>query len=60
MTEPTIQVHPKGGMCLSCEHRKRDCSHLDFASMPRVGIDKLYGVAIVACTEYVKKESHDA
>ena len=25
--------YPKGGMCVSCAHRARDCSHLDFAAM---------------------------
>lgn len=51
-----MEVVPKGSMCLSCVRRRMDCSHLDFASMPRIGVDKIYNVMVVACTEYKKQE----
>lgn len=44
---------PKGGMCRSCKYANRNCSYLDFSSMPRIAKQ---GVAvIVKCTAYEPK-----
>lgn len=48
LTPPAAQ--PKGGMCTTCTHRARDCSHLDFAAMPQIA--EIDGVRVVRCTEY--------
>ena len=46
-----MSYQPKGSMCMSCMYSRKDCSHLDFASM-RV-IDVTPSASIVRCTEYV-------
>lgn len=43
---------PKGGMCMSCQHKARDCASLPFASMPV--IDKYGSTAIVRCIQHLK------
>ncbi len=48
---------PKGGMCMTCQHAKRDCSALPFASMPV--ISKRADVAIVKCTEHTPKDKKE-
>lgn len=41
---------PKGGMCRSCRHALRVCSHLDFTSMPV--LHQGQHTVIVRCTDY--------
>ena len=48
---------PKGGMCMTCQHAKRNCSHLPFADMPV--ISKRGIVAIVKCTEHTPKDKKE-
>jgi hypothetical protein len=49
---------PKGGMCQSCAHARRDCSSLPFSTMPVIG--KWNGfVLIVRCTEHKPKEARN-
>lgn len=45
-----INYQPKGGMCMSCVNKHKDCSTLDFKSMPI--IDKSKDVIIVRCAEF--------
>lgn len=52
-TKPMI-FQPKGSMCMTCKHAKRDCSDLLFHDMPV--IEQYYLVARVRCTEHIKKE----
>jgi hypothetical protein len=47
---------PKGGMCMTCIHRSRDCSGLPFATMPIISIAR-NRVAIVKCTEHERDSS---
>ena len=47
---------PKGGMCMACAHKRKDCSSLPFHSMPIIKRDKQ--VAIVACTEYARTRTY--
>lgn len=54
--EEPMQAVPKGSMCLSCVRRRMDCSHLNFEEMPRLGVDKIYNVMVVACTEYKRHD----
>lgn len=50
----TIRAYqPKGGMCRTCEHAKRDCSGLPFDKMPV--IERTPGVVIVRCTEHQRR-----
>lgn len=49
---------PKGSMCSNCQHiLVRNCSHLDFASMPQIEKNK-DGVVVVKCGDFVKFESN--
>ena len=48
MNGASMSYQPKGGMCRTCSHAKRDCSTLPFGSMPV--IERLGSVAIVRCT----------
>jgi len=48
---------PKGGMCLTCAHKDRNCSHLKFDEMKVIQKELLAGVIkshIVICTEHVR------
>jgi len=47
-----ILYQPKGGMCVSCENIKNDCSKLDFASM-RV-IENSSEIKIVKCSQFTR------
>ena len=49
--QPTT-YQPKGGMCMTCQHKDRDCSALPFHNMPMIRLDVF--VCIVRCTEHVK------
>lgn len=50
-----MKHYPKGGMCASCKHRNRDCSHLNFAAM-RVIERHAEDVWIVRCTDWQRRE----
>ena len=52
MTDEPTNYHPKGGMCLTCGHAQRNCSHLPFSTMPV--IERYDRVARVRCTGYVR------
>lgn len=49
---------PKGGMCLTCVHKDRNCSHLKFDEMLVIDKESLLGGRfienIVKCSEHVK------
>lgn len=47
-----MQYQPKGGMCATCKHKHRDCSHLKFDKMPVIDYSALQKIKIVACREY--------
>ena len=48
---------PSGSMCQACMYCfTRNCSHLDFATMPTMKRDK-DGVIVVKCAEFKKMES---
>lgn len=47
---PDIRYQPKGGMCVACRHRERDCSQLPFHAMPQIASERC--VVIVRCTNY--------
>jgi len=36
-----VLYHPKGSMCKVCEHVNRDCSHLWFAEMRVIEVNKI-------------------
>jgi hypothetical protein len=44
---------PKGGMCTTCTHAHRDCSHLPFSTMPPLSNDKQ--TVIVRCTDFKRR-----
>ena len=49
---------PKGGMCMSCQHVNRDCSWMDFESMPKM--KQAEELVIVKCTGFeVCKEAQE-
>lgn len=50
----TPQHQPKGGMCMTCTHRRSDCSGLKFHDMPVV---KVYpdGTRAVRCTRHQRE-----
>lgn len=49
-----MNYRPSGSMCKVCMHcYTRNCSDLDFASMPAMRQDK-DGVTVVRCVEFVK------
>lgn len=45
---------PKGGMCASCEHKRRDCSALPFDRYQVIGryVHNGKPVTIVKCAEF--------
>ena len=42
-----LKAFPKGGMCMSCQKFKQDCSKLPFDKYPKIGLDKDSGMSIV-------------
>ena len=42
---------PKGSMCMSCVHKYRDCSFLEFKKMNVIKVLK-NGVKVVKCEEH--------
>lgn len=45
--------YPKGGMCVSCQYRFKDCTKLDFKSMrPAKRYDD--GTTSVICDKYAR------
>lgn len=48
--------HPKASMCKSCKHKDRDCSKLDFSSMPVMDKYKQDGalIYVVRCVGFEK------
>jgi len=44
---------PKGGMCATCAHARRNCSHLPFSTMPPLSRDGQ--TVIVRCTEFQRR-----
>lgn len=42
---------PKGGMCATCAHAHRNCSHLPFSTMPPLSNDGQ--TVIVRCTDFL-------
>lgn len=44
---------PKGGMCATCVHARRNCSHLPFSTMPPLSRDGQ--TVIVRCTEFQRR-----
>lgn len=53
-----MSYQPKGGMCVSCQHRLRDCSHLPFSAYPV--IERAGEVRIVRCAEYVRATGEES
>lgn len=51
---PTI-YHPKGSMCMACQHRRADCSHLSFRSMEV--IERTPTSNVVKCTNFEARRS---
>lgn len=51
MNEKPVRYRPKGSMCWNCQYNVEDCSHLDFASMRPLRVDK-DGTVVVRCTKY--------
>jgi hypothetical protein len=45
---------PKGGMCGTCVHALRNCSHLPFNTMPPLTRDAQ--TVIVRCTEFERRK----
>lgn len=48
-----MTYQPKGGMCGSCKHVKRNCSALPFDQMPV--IERTPSAAIVKCTQHQRR-----
>ena len=48
---------PKGSMCATCKNRDKDCSELNFESMPPLSIDD--DVIIVRCTEFKRNQARN-
>lgn len=46
--------HPKGSMCIACAHARRDCSDLEFSTMPV--LERYAGMAVVKCREFTRPE----
>jgi hypothetical protein len=46
---------PKGSLCVACVRRHRDCSDLNFDTMPSLVTRD--GVRFVRCTYFVRDES---
>lgn len=49
-----IEHRPKGGMCASCQHSKRNCSHLPFSSYPVLKREE--DVVVVRCMDYTRAD----
>lgn len=47
---------PKGGMCIQCLHKTKNCSHLPFKTMKIIFV-YADGTPVVKCTEYLS--NHD-
>jgi len=45
---------PKGGMCRTCVHAHRNCSHHPFNTMPALTRDAQ--TVIVRCTEFQRRK----
>ncbi|MDX9667947.1 hypothetical protein QMK50_23625 [Pseudomonas sp. P5_152] len=45
-----MTYQPKGGMCRTCTHAHRNCSHLPFSTMPVLARDTQ--IVIVRCTDF--------
>ena len=45
---------PKGGMCRTCVHAHRNCSHLPFCTMPVLARDAQ--TVIVRCTDFQRRK----
>ena len=45
---------PKGGMCRTCVHAHRNCSHLPFSTMPALARDAQ--TVIVRCTDFQRRQ----
>lgn len=48
-----MNYQPKGGMCATCVHAYRDCSHLLFSTMPPLSRDNQ--TVIVRCTDFQRR-----
>lgn len=46
--------HPKGSMCTACAHVRRDCSALEFRSMPV--LERYAGKIVVKCLEFMRQQ----
>lgn len=46
--------HPKGSMCMACAHARRDCSALEFRSMPV--LERYAGMVVVRCREFERQD----
>lgn len=51
-----VKFQPKGGMCFSCKHIKRDCSGLPFDEMPVIAYEDSQVLRIVRCLEFERAE----
>lgn len=53
-----MRYQPKGGMCATCRHFNRGCSHLPFSTMPVIDsyIDEDGVAYIVRCKEFERKQ----
>ena len=51
-----MTYQPKGGMCATCIHQLRDCSHLPFHTMKPISKSTDLGYVIVRCTDFVKAQ----
>ena len=49
-----MSYQPKYGMCATCRNIKRDCSGLQFASMPVIKVYP-YGTKAVRCEKWERK-----
>ncbi|EJM09797.1 hypothetical protein PMI21_05529 [Pseudomonas sp. GM18] len=48
-----MNYQPKGGMCATCTHAHRNCSHLPFITMPVIKVDGQ--TVIVRCTDFQRR-----
>ena len=50
-----MKHQPKGGMCAICIHKKEDCLHLPFKTMPSISRKPSEdGIIIAKCTLFEK------
>jgi hypothetical protein len=54
-----MTYHPKGGMCVTCRHFERGCSHLPFKTMPVIDsyVDDTGVVYIVKCADFKRENT---